>query len=47
MGRVTESVPGIFGAFAVFLGLFILFGGEDRYLGFGGFTWRAGDIASA
>lgn len=44
MPRVVGWVLGIAGAAAVFLGLFILFGGEDQYLGWGGASWRVGDI---
>jgi hypothetical protein len=49
MTRVTEWVMGIVGGIAAFLGLFILFGGEDQYLGLGGdtLTWRVGDISEA
>ena len=48
MTRVSEWVLGIVGGIAVFLGLFMLFGGEDQYLGLGGdLTWRVGDISSA
>ena len=48
MTRVTEWVMGIVGGIATFLGLFILFGGENEYLGLGGdsLTWRVGDIES-
>jgi hypothetical protein len=47
MTRVAEWVLGIVGGIAAFLGLFILFGGEDQHLGIGGdLTWRVGDIAS-
>lgn len=46
--RVSEWVLGIVGAIAAFLGLFILLGGEDQYVGLGGeASWRVGDIASA
>ena len=39
---------GIVGAIAVFLGLFILFAGENQYVGLGGdWSWRVGDISSA
>lgn len=48
MTRVTEWVLGIVGVIAAFLGLFILFGGENQYLGLGGdLTWRVGEISSA
>jgi hypothetical protein len=48
MVRVSEWVLGIAGAFASFLGLFILLAGDDQYLGIIG-TWpgRVGDIASS
>ncbi len=47
MTRVAEWVLGIVGGIAAFLGLFILFAGEDQYLGIGGdLTWRVGEIAS-
>lgn len=43
--RTAEWIMGIVGAVATFLGLFIFFGGEDQYLGFGGdWSWRVGDI---
>jgi len=45
MQRITGWVLGIVGAAAVFFGLFILFAGEDQYLGFGGASWRVGDIS--
>ena len=48
MTRVTEWVFGIVGGIAAFLGLFILFGGEDQSLGLGGdLTWQVGEISSA
>jgi hypothetical protein len=49
MTRVTEWVMGIVGGIAAFLGLFIMFGPENQYLGLGGdnLTWRVGDIDTA
>jgi hypothetical protein len=49
MTRVTEWVLGIVGGIAAFLGLFILLGPENEYLGLGGdnLTWRVGDIDAA
>jgi len=48
MTRVTEWVFGIVGGIAVFLGLFIMFGGEGQSLGLGGdLTWEVGEISSA
>lgn len=41
MQRIIGWVFGIFGALAVFCGLFILFAGENQYLA----SWRAGDIS--
>ena len=47
MTRVTEWFLGIIGAIAAFLGLFILFGGENQSLGLGGdLTWQVGDIST-
>lgn len=47
MARVSEWVLGIVGGIAAFLGLFMMFGGADQYLGLGGdLTWRVGDISS-
>lgn len=46
--RVSEWVLGIIAGIAVFLGLFILFGGDDQSIGIGGtVSWRVGDIAQA
>ena len=45
MRRIIGWVFGIIGVVAVFCGLFILFAGEDQYLGWGGASWRVGDIA--
>lgn len=45
--RLTEWLTGIIGGISVFLGLFILFGDPDEYLGIGGdLSWRVGDISS-
>jgi hypothetical protein len=45
MARVSEWVLGIVGAFASFLGLFVLHAGDDQYLGvFGSWPGRIGDI---
>ena len=45
MTRVTEWVLGIVGGIAGFIGLFILFAGENQYIGLAGdYTWRVGDI---
>ena len=42
-----EWILGIFGGIAAFLGLFILLGDEDQFVGFGGdWSWRVGDIDS-
>jgi len=46
MRRAIAWVIGVLGAAAVFFGLFILFAGENQYLGFGGASWRVGDISS-
>lgn len=44
----TEWLLGIFGGFALFMGLFIMLGGEDEYVGLaGGLSWRVGDIGTA
>jgi hypothetical protein len=41
-------LSGILGGVATFLGFFILFGGEDDHVGFGGdLSWRVGDISLA
>lgn len=43
--QVSRWVLGIGGAIAAFLGLLIMFGGEDAYVGIGGpASWRVGDI---
>lgn len=47
MFKVTAWILGVVGACAVFLGLFILFAGEDQYVGNLGFAWRVGDVAAA
>lgn len=44
----TEWLLGIAGGIATFLGFFILFAGENQYVGIGGdWSWRVGDISSA
>lgn len=43
--RVVKQLLAIFGAIAIFLGLFIMFAGADQYLGIGDWNWRVGDIA--
>ena len=44
----TEWLTGIVGGIAAFLGLFIMFGPEDEYVGLGGdLAWRVGDISNA
>jgi hypothetical protein len=46
--RVSETVLGILGAITTFLGGFILFAGDDQYIGLGGeASWRVEDVASA
>jgi hypothetical protein len=46
--RATGWVLGIIGAIAAFLGLFILFAGENQSVGLGGdLSWRVGDISAA
>lgn len=47
MQRTIEWVFGIFGVLAIFCGFFILLAGENQYLGFGGASWRVGDISHA
>ena len=42
--KFTEQMMAIVGAIAVFLGLFIAYGGENQYLGIGDWNWRVGDI---
>lgn len=45
---VSEWVLAVLAGIAVFLGLFILFGGDDQSIGIGGeVSWRVGDIAVA
>jgi len=44
----TEWLFGIVGGIAAFLGLFIMFGPVDEYVGLGGdLSWRVGDISDA
>lgn len=46
--RVTEWALGIVGGIATFLGLFILYGADDQYVGLGGdLSWRVGDLDAA
>ena len=46
--RAVEWVLGIIGGIALLMGLFILFAGEEQYVGIGGdLSWRVGDIANA
>lgn len=46
--RATEWLLGIAGVIAAFLGLFILFAGDEQYVGVGGdMSWRVGDISLA
>jgi hypothetical protein len=43
-----EWLFGIVGGIGAFLGLFILFGGDDQWVGIGGdLSWRVGDISTA
>lgn len=45
---LTEWIFGIIGGIAAFLGLFIMFGPEEEYVGLGGdLSWRVADISSA
>ena len=49
-GGITAVVlvPAIVGVIALFMGLFILFAGEDQSVGLGGnLSWRVGDIDTA
>jgi hypothetical protein len=47
MTRITEWVLGIVGAIGAFVGAFILFAGDNQYIGIGGTaSWRVGDIES-
>ena len=44
----AEWLLGIVGGIAAFLGLFIMFGPEEEYVGLGGdLSWRVGDISDA
>ncbi|MEN8041362.1 MAG: hypothetical protein ABFR95_07655 [Actinomycetota bacterium] len=46
--QFTEWLLGIVGGIAAFLGLFILFAGEEQYVGIGGdWSWRVGEISTA
>ena len=43
---MMEWFLGIVGGIAAFLGVFLLFAGDDQYVGLGGdLSWRVGDIA--
>lgn len=45
---LAEWLLGIVGGIAAFLGLFVLFGNEDEYIGLGGdVSWRVGDVSTA
>jgi hypothetical protein len=45
--RFTEWLLGIVGGIAAFLGLFILFGGDEQSVGLGGdWSWQVGDIST-
>lgn len=46
--RITEWLLGIVGGISAFLGLFILFAGDNQYVGLDGdLSWRVGDISPA
>ena len=45
--RLAAWVMGIAGAIAVFFGLVFLLAADDATVAFAGFTWLAGDVASA
>jgi hypothetical protein len=46
--KVAGWFLGIVGAIAVFLGVFIMFAGDDQSVGIGGdLSWRVGDISGA
>lgn len=46
--KAIDWLLGIVGVIAAFLGLFILFAGENQHVGLGGdWSWRVGDISSA
>lgn len=46
--RFSEWLLGILGGVGLFLGLLILFAGDDLYLGIGGgLSWRVGDVSAA
>lgn len=42
--RVVKQLLGIFGAIAAFLGLFILYAGDDHTIGFWDSSWEVGEI---
>jgi hypothetical protein len=44
-GRGPRVVAGILGGIGAFVGLFVMFGDKDQYVGFGGdLSWRVGNI---
>lgn len=44
--KAAEWLLGVFGAVALFLGLFTAFGPADEYIGIGGdWSWRVGDVS--
>lgn len=45
--QFTEWLLGIVGGIGAFLGVFILFAGDDQYVGLGGdWSWRVGNISA-
>lgn len=46
--KVSEGVLAVLGAVGAFMGVFILFAGDDQYVGLGGeASWRVGDLSVA
>jgi hypothetical protein len=46
--KISEGVMAVLGAIATFLGAFILFAGDDQFVGLGGdASWRVGDLSVA
>jgi multisubunit Na+/H+ antiporter MnhB subunit len=44
--RVSRQIATVIGAIAVFLGLFILFAGDDQSVGIGGdWSWETGELS--